>query len=75
MALVRWKQSRYMAKRMKVILPDELEELALKAKFSQHTITEGELERFALFRKLVLEEVDRMPWYRRWFFRWIYAIG
>ena len=75
MALIRWKQSRYMAKRMKVILPDELEELALKAKFSQHTITEGELERFALFRKLVLEEVDRMPWYRRWFFRWIYAIG
>lgn len=75
MALVRWRQSRRLAKRMKVKLPEELDELAMKAKFSQHTLTRGELDEFELFRKEILQSIGQMPWYRKVFLRWILAVG
>ncbi len=73
MALIRWKQSRRLARRTKTKLPRELDELALKAKFSQHTITGEELERFEQFRTQVRQKIRRMPWYRRLLLRWVFA--
>ncbi|MBQ2726813.1 MAG: transglutaminase domain-containing protein [Clostridia bacterium] len=75
MALERWRQSRRLARLTKTRIPGELEELALKAGFSQHTITEEELYRFELYRQSVLKTVGSMPWYRRYFLRWIIAVG
>lgn len=73
MALIRWKQTRRLARLTKTKLPRELDELALKAKFSQHTITGEELERFEQFRTQVRQKIRRMPWYRRLLLRWVFA--
>lgn len=75
LALVRFKHSRRLAHLTKNKLPAELEELALKAKFSQHTLTPEELDRFEIYRKRVLQEVVQMPWYRKYFLRWVLAVG
>ena len=74
-ALVRWKQSVRLARLTKTKLPGELDALALKAKFSQHTLTGQELDAFSVFRQQILDTVNRMPWYRRYFLRWILAVG
>ena len=42
-ALARWKQVRLYARLLKLPIPKELEELAEKARFSQHTLTAEEL--------------------------------
>ena len=74
-ALNRWKQLRQLTALLNVRFPHELEELALKAKYSQHTITREELQRFELFRQKILPLTGRLPWYRRFVLRWIYAVG
>ncbi|MGN1408845.1 MAG: DUF3488 and transglutaminase-like domain-containing protein [Eubacteriales bacterium] len=70
----RWRQSRRLARSLKLRMPAELDELALKAKFSQHTITEDELALFDRFRGKISGQVDAMPWHRKIFFRWILAV-
>lgn len=75
MALTRWKQSEQLAKMLNIPLPEELEALAQKAKFSQHTLAREELQQFESFRRESLQKVNAMPWYRKWFHRWILAIG
>jgi len=75
MAVYRWKQSRRLAKLTKTELPGELEILAEKAVFSQYTLTREELYRFEQFRQKVLVDVHVMPWYRKYFLRWILAVG
>lgn len=74
-ALNRWKQLQQITRRMKIRLPRELEESALKAKFSQHTLTAEELKQFDLFRQKVLTAIRKLPWCRRFLLRWIFAIG
>ena len=53
----------------------EVEELALKARFSQHTLTEAERK---LTVKAVEGERDRvdaaLPWWKRLAFRWLWAL-
>ena len=53
----------------------EVEELALKARFSQHTLTETERK---LTVKAVEGERDRvdaaLPWWKRLAFRWLWAL-
>jgi len=75
MALWRWKQCRKMAKQIKTALPGELDELAMKAAYSQHTLNGEELRRFDLFRRQIRQEIKVMPWYRKYYFRWILAVG
>lgn len=70
----RWRQCRQMARLLKFRLPPELDNLALRAKFSQHTITEDELARFDEFRQHILMYVQDKEWYRRWLYRWIYVL-
>lgn len=74
MALERRRQLERMARRVGLNLPDELEELALKAKFSQHILTREELYRFERFRKQIQDTVSTQPWYRRLYLFLIHAI-
>ena len=74
-AIRRWRQCRRMARLVKFRLSSELEELALRARFSQHTITDTELARFDEFRQRILAYVKEQKWYRRWLYRWVHALG
>jgi len=73
-AIRRWRQCRRMARLVKFRLPSELDALALRAKFSQHTITEDELARFDEFRQQILMYMQEKVWYQRWLYRWIYVL-
>lgn len=73
-ALARWRQAEELAKVMKLELPPELEELAQRAKFSQHTLTERELRRFDEFREEAFAIAKSRPWYLRLLYRYFYAV-
>lgn len=75
MALRRYRQSASLAKLTGTEMPDVLESLALKAKFSQYTLTRQELEVYSGFRQQILQTVRNLPWYRKIFLRWILAVG
>lgn len=74
-AITRWKQTKRFARLVDVPFPEELENLAQKAIFSQHRIQLEELQLFEVFRETLLEAANRKPWYHRILLRWIFAIG
>lgn len=74
-ALTRWKQSEYWVRWVHIPLPEALYALAEKARFSQHTLTREELLEFDHFRRDVLQNVAAQPVFRKWFLRWILAVG
>ena len=74
-AITRWKQTKRFARLVDVPFPEELENLAQKAIFSQHRIQREELQLFEDFRETLLETANRKPWYHRILLRWIFAIG
>ena len=52
-----------------------MEELALKARFSQHTLTQAERERTAAAVEGERDRVDAaLPWWKRLAFRWLFAL-
>ena len=73
MALNRWNQLYQLADILNLQLPYELEKLALKAKFSQHTLTAEELYCFDRCRQQILHVIDRLPWYKKFLIYWIHA--
>lgn len=73
-AIVRWKELRRIAETTKTPFPKELDSLAMKAKFSQHTLTPDELSRFESFRERIVKKVNDMPIVKKYLFRWLYAI-
>ncbi len=73
-ALVRWRICRRIAGPMKHPLPKELDELALKAKFSQYTLTQEELTRFDLFRNALAAKINTLPLMQKLALRWIFAV-
>ncbi|MBQ2733464.1 MAG: transglutaminase family protein [Clostridia bacterium] len=75
MALCRWRQCETAAKATRTPLPDKLEDIALKARFSQHTVSPEELAAFDNFRKRVLASINKMPWYKKAIMRCVFAIG
>ena len=70
----RWRLIRVDAKLLKQILPKELDDLAKKARFSQHEIQPEELQRYEAYRLTLLAEVAKKPWYQKLFIKWILAI-
>ena len=48
-------------------------ELAQKARFSQHTLTEQELQQLQSSLDEALAEVKGKPWYTRWIYRLVFA--
>lgn len=75
MALERWRQSEQLARFLSIPVPEELEYLAQKAKFSQYTLTQEELLQFDLFRRNALRLLNEQPSYKKWFLRCIWAVG
>lgn len=71
----RWRLLRRDAKLLKQHLPDELDDLAKKARFSQHEIQPEELRGYEDYRLTLLATVAEKPWYQRLFIKWILAIA
>ncbi len=71
----RWRLLRTDAKLLKQILPEELDDLAQKARFSQHEIQPEELRCYEDYRLTLLAAVTKKPWYQRLFIKWILAIA
>jgi hypothetical protein len=74
LTVVRWRQIRSLAKRLKQPYPKELTDLAKKAKFSQHEIRPDELQKFEDYRLVLMGQLAQKPWYQRMYFKWIWAI-
>lgn len=73
-ALARWQEAVLLARLAGQTPPGELEQLALKAKFSSHTLTREELNRFDRYIRGQTEALSRQPWHRRLLYRYWYAI-
>lgn len=73
-ALLKWREVVCCARLLKQKPPKEPEMLAQKAKFSQHTLTQEELNVFdrqlAAYRRSLREK----PWYLRLLFRYVFAM-
>ena len=70
----RWRQTRSLAKLLKQPYPEELDNLAQKAKFSQHRIQPDELRQFEEYRFLLIEQIRGMAWHYRLIAMWIFAV-
>lgn len=73
-ALARWRMVVRLSKLIKEEPPEDLYELAEKAKFSQHTLTAGERMAFDLYLRHANEELNQKPWLKRWLIRLIWAV-
>ena len=73
-ALKLWLEAVQLAKLLGQTPPDALQELAQKAKFSQHTITREELAEFYSFLAQCRQELKEKPWYWQLVYRWVFVI-
>ena len=73
--MIRWRQTRSLANLLKKPYPEALDNLAQKAKFSQHKIQPEELQQFEEYRLSLIEMVAEKPWHQRMIFKWILAIN
>ena len=73
-ALSRWQETERLAKFRREAPPEELERLAQKAKFSQHTLTPEELLQFEAYQRKSLRILRQRPWYCQILYRYIYAL-
>lgn len=74
LAIWRWRQTTSLANRLNQYYPEELDDLAKKARFSQHEIQPEELQKFEDYRLAIVDLIIEKPWHQRVFFKWIMAI-
>lgn len=74
-ALTRYAQLERMARLLKTGLPEEVEDLARKARFSQHTLTAEELRAFDRCRESLSGTFRKLPPLRRLLYRLVWAMG
>ena len=72
-ALARWREAERLYRRLGKEPPGELRELAQKARFSQHTMTEGELRQFDRHLTLTKSACREKAWYLRLVDRYWFA--
>ena len=72
-ALARWRETERLAKLLKESPPGELMALAQKARFSQHTLTAGELRAFDTYFRTAENRLARKPWCLRLVYRYVFA--
>lgn len=72
--LKRWQQVETMADLLGETPPAELEELAQRAKFSQHTLTGEELLMLDNYVRTGIRRLKQQPWYRQLLYRYGYAL-
>lgn len=73
-ALARWRSARIRSRIFRQKPPARLYQLAQKAKYSQHTLTEKELKKFDLHMAVLAGRLQKKPWLIRWLLRLIFAI-
>lgn len=72
-ALAKWREAELLYQLLKQAPPRELENLARKAKFSQHTLTAGELRQMDAYIAQARQACEGKPWYLRLIYRFIFA--
>lgn len=72
-ALRRWQEAERLARLLKECPPPELQELALKAKFSQYELTEEELSRLDEYIAETVRRMRKHLWLRQLLYRFVYA--
>lgn len=73
-ALAMWREVTLCAKLLKRKAPGELEALAQKAKFSQHTLTAQELMVFDTWLREAKRQLKDKPWYLRLLYGLVFAL-
>ena len=73
-ALSRWQDVQLLARLLKEEVPEELFELAQKAKFSQHTLRPEELLVFDGYLKAACRRLRKDPWYKQLLYRWLWVV-
>ena len=73
-ALTRWRAAKRINMLTKEPIPEELEKLAEKAKFSQHTLTEAELAQFDMYLEQAQLALANKPWPVKLAIRLIWAV-
>lgn len=73
-ALARWREIRLLARLLKQPMPEDLEALAEKAAYSQHSLTKEELARFQSSAAQARLQLRRAPWWKRLLYREWYAV-
>ena len=72
-ALHRYREANRMAAVTKAYVPVQLDDLANKAKFSQHMLTPGELKTFSDYLQDQVRSMRQSPWYKQLVYRFIFA--
>lgn len=73
MALRRWREAERLARLLRETPPREIKNLALKARFSQHTLTEEELETIDLWLTQAKASLKEKPIYLLPLYRYVFA--
>lgn len=73
-ALLRWQEAQRLSRLLKETPAEDLHHLAEKAKFSQHSLTIEEIQRFDSFNRSCLRRLKEKPWYLRLAYRYGYAV-
>ena len=69
--LHRWRLALPLSKLLQQSPPEEMEALALKVRFSQHTITRQELKKLTHWQAGLTSALRKAPWWKRLYARWI----
>ena len=72
--LAMWQEARRYGRILGRKPPEQLLELAEKAKFSQHTVTAEERQVFGRYLRECAEMLRKKPWYQKWLLRLIFAV-
>lgn len=70
-ALALWQEAEALSALLGQAPPDALMEIAQKAKYSRHAMTQPELEPLRAYLRQCRGKLRRAPWYRRVYYRWI----
>jgi len=73
-ALARWQEIWRLGRLLKNTPPEDLLELAEKARFSQHTLTKDELFALGQYLQQQRQSVQKQPFWKRFFLKLIWAI-
>ncbi len=73
-ALALWQEAERLSSLLRESPPEELRQIAQKAKFSQHTLNAEELEPFTVYLRRCRNRLKRAPWYYQVYYRWILAV-
>lgn len=74
-ALIRYRQLEILCRAAKLPMPEELEQLAQKAKYSRHSLTREELRTFDAFRSECMAQLKKHSPLYRLFLRLVFAVG